>query len=284
MSDLSIFALQRYASTFITNPLYPSISTNTQSVRTLASPITPSILKSLTQYQNTIRTNFTALTPDLQSIDSYRYHRQVSPGIQEWMESLLFHHYLATQTLMTFEDACMELRTLCAGPAPTSNVKEQANVEAEPAVTKKVKLDGTEETIEPPTPIELTPTDYILGLFDLTGELMRFSITSIATSGSLPTSTSSSDTTGDNHISTVSATPRTPLTDLQSLRQTLSTLDYGDGPFARDSEKKLEVTVQSVEKVEKAMYGLVVRGSERPRGWVPEMDSGAGGRQEVESY
>jgi hypothetical protein len=216
------------------------------------------------------------------------------------MESLLFHHYLATQRLMNFEEACAELRLLCSGPRAVVKGQNEGKEEAEKDA-KKAKVDEQEAKVEStadamteeqedankPAPIELTATDYLLGLFDLTGELMRFSITSIATSGSLPSSTptGTSHTSTDDNTSSTSSSPRTPLTDLQSLRQILSTLDYGDGPFARDSEKKLEVTVQSVEKVEKAMYGLVVRGSERPRGWVPEMDAGGGGRGvEVESY
>ncbi len=30
----------------------------------------------------------------------------------------------------------------------------------------------------------------------------------------------------------------------------------------------------SVEKVEKALYGLIVRGAERPKGWLPDTDTG----------
>ena len=45
----------------------------------------------------------------------------------------------------------------------------------------------------------------------------------------------------------------------------------------------MEVMRQSVEKVEGAVYGLVVRGSERPKGWVPDL-SGDAGRETVQSY
>lgn len=187
------------------------------------------------------------------------------------MESLLFQHYLATQTLLSFSDALKELHRLSIpAPAPTSESK---------ADTDTMDIDTTtpnqNNTNEPPPPqtIDLTPEDYLLGVFDMTGELMRFAITSIATSGSLPTSTSTSQA------------QRTPLTDLQSFRRLLSMFDYGEraGGFARDSSKKLEVTLQSVEKVERAMYGLVVRGSERPKGWVPP-DMDVRGGEEIEGY
>lgn len=39
----------------------------------------------------------------------------------------------------------------------------------------------------------------------------------------------------------------------------------------RDYRSKMEVMRQSVKKVEKLGYGLVVRGSERPKGWLPDM-------------
>ena len=51
----------------------------------------------------------------------------------------------------------------------------------------------------------------------------------------------------------------------------------------RDTEQKMQVMRQSVEKVEGAIYGLVVRGSERPKGWVPDL-GGDAGREAVESY
>lgn len=214
------------------------------------------------------------------------------------MESLLFQHYLTTQTLLSFEDAAAELRKLCAtAPSSKSTVSNEVKkdeevkneeikvehdadvdmdrpLETEDMPIKKEAEEEVDNTTQPPT-ISLTPSDYLLGVFDMTGELMRFAITSIATSGSLPSSTSTS---------TTSSAPRTPLHDLQHLRQNLSTLDYGSAssPFAREAEKKLEVTVQSVEKVERAMYGLVVRGSERPKGWVPALEEEAG--REVEVY
>lgn len=39
----------------------------------------------------------------------------------------------------------------------------------------------------------------------------------------------------------------------------------------RDYRGKMDAARQSVKKVEKLGYGLVVRGSERPKGWVPDM-------------
>lgn len=186
------------------------------------------------------------------------------------MESLLFQHYLATQTLLSFSDALKELHRLSAAPMQETPAATEVQ---QTTATDAMDTDATTKTEDaPPQTIDLTPEDYLLGVFDMTGELMRFAITSIATSGSLPTSTSGPQ--------------RTPLTDLQSFRRLLSMFDYGEraGGFARDSSKKLEVTLQSVEKVERAMYGLVVRGSERPKGWVPPDMEFRGGGEEIEGY
>ena len=51
----------------------------------------------------------------------------------------------------------------------------------------------------------------------------------------------------------------------------------------RENEKKIDVMRQSVEKVEGAAYGLVVRGSERPKGWIPDL-GGDACKEVVESY
>ena len=122
------------------------------------------------------------------------------------MEAAIFQHYLTTGTLLTYEDSVEQLRTLGGEGGP----------------------------------VQLTVEDYLLGVFDMTGELMRFSITTMATDGKLPS------------------------------------LESSDAA----AEDKMDVMQTSVEKVEKALYGLVIRGRERPKGWMPDLDSGP--RRDVE--
>jgi hypothetical protein len=91
--------------------------------------------------------------------------------------------------------------------------------------------------------------------------MMRFAITTGAMTGRLP---SYRDTQGHE---------RTVLHDLMELRNAfdaLSTAGAGNQGIGRDIEKKREVMAQSVEKVERYAYELVIRGRERPKGWVPE--------------
>ena len=117
----------------------------------------------------------------------------------------------------------------------------------------------------------MTGDDYVLGIFDLVGELMRFAITAMATTGSLPGSTG-----GDK--------ARDILMDLRSLRtsfQALDTTSCGGTGLGKDVEKKMEVMKTCVEKVETAVYGMIIRGRERPKGWVPDLVEDRG---TVESY
>lgn len=193
------------------------------------------------------------------------------------MEAVSFQHYLTTSTLISHSDAAQQLREL---------------------VTATGEGDGGPGTSS--GEIELTYEDYVLGIYDMTGELMRFAITAMATSGALPAISEDSnmgDTAAAGANTTTIATDamdfsppenveqprRTLLTDLRNLRSALEALDTQSlgGPFAKDVEKKMEVMRQSVEKVERGLYGLVVRGAERPKGWVPDM-SASSARVEVE--
>jgi len=72
------------------------------------------------------------------------------------------------------------------------------------------------------------------------------------------------------------------LRDLRELRLEFEGLDTtlggGSGLLGKEVQKKLGVMKTCVEKVEAAMCGVIVRGSERPRGWIPDLTEVAGGR------
>ncbi|EMC94564.1 hypothetical protein BAUCODRAFT_149700 [Baudoinia panamericana UAMH 10762] len=217
-----------------------------QRIRKLNEALPQHAIKSNKQYQDTIQSQIASVSGDLQCLHTYRYSRQISGGCQEWMEAACFQHYLETTTLLSYDDAAEKFR----------------------------QLD------EAGSGIELSPEDWLLGVYDMTGELMRFAITTMATTGELlkPSGSSQSDDDGMD-VDGQAHRQRSVLTDLRELRAALESLNVGTGPFAKDCEKKLAVMQTSVEKVEKALYGLVVRGAERPKGWMPEIgDAGGGGR------
>ena len=184
------------------------------------------------------------MAPDLQGINAWRYQRQISGGIQEFIEAISFRCYLQTQRLITIEEAQAEI----------------------------------------PGGVELTPDDYLLGLFDLVGELMRFAVTSMATTGALPRGSQEADEGGQG---------RDILTDLRYIRTHFEALDTSSSGepgsssgLKKDVDKKILVMKTCVEKVEKAVYEMIVRGRERPKGWIPEGSDERAGvpREAVESY
>lgn len=147
---------------------------------------------------------FANMKPELTGDRFWRYQTQVSPGLQEYIEALSFAHYLEHGSLITFDQV---QRTLC-------------------------DADGV-----PYFP--LTIADYLLGLSDLTGELMRFAISAIGRRG------------GRAKASEVCAFVRTCKADFERMT-----------PYVRDLSKKQAVTAQSLEKIENAAYAIAVRSSE----------------------
>lgn len=243
-------------------------------MRKLNALIPEPITRSTAPHWQVIRERFSTISADLQSINGWRYARNITGGIQEFMESLSFQYYLEKQQLITFDDA--------------------------QGMLKELGGEGG--------PVELTADDYVLGVFDMVGELMRFAITAMATSGGLPGGESraaaapvpqkrvkvehaegdmdvdgkADDEDGDVKLVQRSQPQRNVLSDLRELRTCLEMLDIPPGPpFPRDVDKKMEVMKTCVEKVENGLYGLVVRGRERPKGWMPDLE---GRKEEIESF
>ncbi|KAK5461313.1 hypothetical protein LTS15_003376 [Exophiala xenobiotica] len=210
-----------------------------QRVRDINRPIHASISKTITPMYNTIRELLQSIVPDLQSINAHRYRGNISGGIQEFMEAVLFQHYLEQRTVMRLDDAQRQL----------------------------------------PDGIVLTYEDYALGVFDMTGELMRFAITYLATNGQLPGVSGGNDSAESPGGGSI-------LADLQVLRSELEKLDAsGSYGLNKDFATKMKTTRASVEKVENGVYSMIVRGKERPKGWRPDLgDDRDRERPEVESY
>lgn len=179
------------------------------------------------------------------------------------MEALSFQHYLENQTLISYEESKAKVAALC-GDGPT---------------------------------VPLTIEDYVLGVFDMIGELMRFSITSMATNGKLPAGRPNKSKQGSEEAQegdkmdideqSSATTPTQELRNvLEDLREIRLVLEMFEPPFGSkfydEVEKKAKVMRECVDKVEKALYSLTVRGKERPKGWTPGPSEDR--RPEVESY
>ncbi|KAJ7169541.1 Translin [Mycena filopes] len=146
---------------------------------------------------------FALMRPELVGDRYWRYQRHVSPGLQEYIEALSFAHYIEHDALITYQQV----------------------------------QDALSDAEGPFFP--LNPSDYLLGLSDLTGELMRFAISNIARRGGRP------------KASQVCAFVRECKSDFERFT-----------PFVRDLSKKQHVTANSLEKIEAAAYAVAVRGSE----------------------
>lgn len=147
---------------------------------------------------------YAQLRLEVQAERFWHYHRAVSPGLQEYIEALGFAHYLEHGTMVSYEEVQLSLSDENGIPYFT-----------------------------------LPKEDYLLGLSDVTGELMRFAISGIAQKG------------GRARAREVCAFVRQCKADFERFT-----------PYVKELSKKQAVTSQSLEKIEDAVYAIVVRGSE----------------------
>jgi predicted translin family RNA/ssDNA-binding protein len=185
--------------------------------------------------------------------------------LEELVEALTFGHYLKTQTLISHA----ELSPIVEDLARKGVVPQDDQVMGDAGDTAGTTAEAAEApTTEGVPVISLTEDDYLYGVFDLTGEMMRFATTSTALSGSMASGQGSGS---EDHE------PRTIVQDMHELGTFFEML-----PVGRESRfqwyKKLEVTRQSVQKVEKLGYDRIVRGTERPKGWIPDLSAGDQGQ------
>ncbi|KHN94534.1 translin-associated protein X [Metarhizium album ARSEF 1941] len=182
-----------------------------QRVKQINQGLPPSTEKDVTSRMAEITKLLQSISPDVQSINRYRYAQSLR-CLEELVEALSFAHYLRHQKLITLEETAAST----------------------------------------PGDIALTPHDYMFGIFDLFGEMMRFATVTTAQNGEMPG--------GEDG--------RNILCDIQELACAFEMLRQVP---TKEYWGKMEAMRQSVQKVERLGYGLAVRGSERPKGWVPDM-------------
>lgn len=155
-----------------------------------------------------IKKQFKSVAQELENEDSFQFTRAYSPGLQEFVEAYSFWYFLKHGSLVSFEEVCQEL------------VFEREDKE-------KVTL-------------VVPPVEYVLGIADLTGELMRLAINSV----------------GKGRLET----PVTICKLLRSIHNAFITFPNS----AKGMSKKVEVMIASLKKVENTCYMIHVRGSEMP--------------------
>ncbi|KAK6790566.1 hypothetical protein RDI58_009647 [Solanum bulbocastanum] len=156
------------------------------------------------------------LVKELQGTDFWKLRRAYSPGVQEYVEAATLCNFCKTGTLLTLDEMNATLLPL-----------------SEPSVE----------------PLQINILDYILGLADLTGELMRLAIGRIS-EGEL------------DFAEKICSFVREIYRNL-----TLIAPEMDD---SSDMKQKMETMLQSVMKIENACFSVHVRGSE----YIPLLGSG----------
>jgi len=177
---------------------------------------------------------------EVEKEDHHQYLRAYSAGLQEWIEALSFYHFLRNNKIISYEEVSMQLV-----------FEESNNVNAEnetdtPADTITMSTEEPIETSEnqtEPSFVTIPPSEFILGIADLTGELMRNAINALGA--------------GNMEVCF------TLLEILQCMAEGFGQIDKKDAP--RDFGQKLWTLKQSCKKVEAACYAISVRGSEIPK-------------------
>ncbi|KAL2890763.1 Translin-associated protein X [Ceratocystis lukuohia] len=201
-----------------------------QRVRSLNKDLPSPIQREVDLRLAAIRTSLEPVAGDLQGINRYRYHNQMR-CLEELVEALSFMHYIRTQTLISPAQA------QAAVPVPTVLLNEH---------------------------------DYLYGIFDLFGEMMRFATVAAGRTGSLGGVVQPADGGGDKtHVD--GGQGRSMLDDIQNMSAEFECFPEAPGKAYR---MKMEEMRNSVKKVEALGYGLAIRRSERPKGWVPDLDVG----------
>ncbi|KAL1451890.1 hypothetical protein WDU94_006225 [Cyamophila willieti] len=156
---------------------------------------------------------FKAIKAEMKGEDLYQYIRAFSAGLQEFIEAYTFLYYLKSKDLIGWEQVENTLEVLCGPDAEESQVKL------------------------------LTPTEFVLGVGDLSGELMRYAIGSVAAGTDTDDCINATNTVRDLYVAMVQS---------GAIR-------------VREVARKFSVLKQSMMKMERTVYTIKVRGSEMPR-------------------
>uniref|UniRef100_A0A915AWK7 Translin-associated protein X n=2 Tax=Parascaris univalens TaxID=6257 RepID=A0A915AWK7_PARUN len=177
---------------------------------------------------------FFAMAKELLHLDQNLYNRAVTFGLQEYIEAWSFYTFIAKKDLLRIGEVADGLRF--------------------------EKRDDEGKTIEKCF-VEVSAMDYLLGLSDLGGELMRFAINQVAADHRAP-----------NQVANF-------MRNLYAYYLLLDNMCYN-----KDYADKLRVLRASLMKVEYELYSLKVRSNEVPAEMMADyMSLFAGGMQQASS-
>jgi len=167
-----------------------------------------------------------SIAEEIKGEDPKKHHSAFSPGIQEFIEAIAYLQFLTSNQLITMDE-----------------VQSYLHFRASESDTKEVDLVEVAGTLEENDFIELPldPLDYVLGIADLTGEIMRLCINCVGC--------------GDRD------TPFKLVNFMRAMYCGFLSLR----PIGKEMGRKTSVLKSSLLKVEKVCYTLKIRGSEMPQ-------------------
>lgn len=199
------------------------------------------------RFRNVNKNLWRKLALELRGRDAFQYLRGYTAGLQEYIEALSFYHFLKHRTLVDWKTVQEQLTFEFVTKKQEAQELEDSLecVKIEDDCEEDVQMEGENK----PMLIFVPQTDYMLGLADLTGELMRNAINSVAA--------------GDVDVCF------SLLTFLQQIDDGFNRLDKSQTP--NQVNRKLTVLKQSLRKVEMACYNINVRGSELPKNYLADV-------------
>ncbi len=205
---------------------------------------------------------------EIKGLDPYLHHYAYAPGVEEFIEALTYLEYLKTCRLISPEEIVRDYLTFEVEPAPSTkqddkdtelpdvgNAPETAEVEKTDREKEEAMAEEKNDLVEI-IQFPLDPLDFVLGVADLTGELMRLGINSIGC--------------GEHGR---------PF-DLLPFMRALYCGFHSIGSRSKNMSKKMGVLRASLAKVENVCYTLKVRGSEVPEQMLADMFSSSNQRQQ----
>lgn len=195
---------------------------------------------------------FANIAKELFEQDPYQYSRAYSPGLQEFVEALTYYFYLSGEKWENWVDLQKRLTYTEEPKEITEAATDDEKAEEEISQANPIVGAPGEKPAAKHYHCLVQPIEYILGLADLGGEVMRRCVSSLGS--------------GDIEACVNGA----------KFMQNLYTCYMGMGNARhRDMGQKIHTLRQSVMKTEQVCYNIKVRGGEAAIWGADGTDKGA---------
>ncbi|XP_023703705.1 translin-associated protein X [Cryptotermes secundus] len=204
------------------------------------------LAEAMSRLMQLVNTHFKAIAKELKGEDPYQYMKAYSAGLQEYIEAVTFHDYLMNSSLPSWTKIQADLNYT---NMDVSTEHERPNTTVTEDNSENTRSAGYHNDF--PLKTFVSPVDYILGVADLTGELMRKCINNLG----------SGDIEGCYQTCTF-------------VREIYSGFLGVSCTGFKEIARKIVTLRQSLSKMENACYMIHVRGSEIPKHMLADVISG----------